>query len=325
MEVIAAYNTKTPSVSIITVNYNQLQVTCELLDSLRESDYPNYEVIVVDNNSEVNPYEHLSIYYPEAIVINSDTNDGFAGGNNLGIQSSQGDLLFFINNDAIVLPNTISMLVNIFINDKNVGAVSPKICYYPENPNTQKIIQYIGATKVNVVTGRNKILGEKEIDKNQYCHKMLTPYTHGAAMMVSRNVIAKVGMFPEEYFLYYEELDWCSQMNKAGFTLVVEPNATVFHKESLSTGTDSPFKTYFINRSRILFMRRNSTFIEFSAFILFLVFFTIPKNTITFFLKGKKGQLKAFFDAISWNFLGKKELPLYVSSRINRFSKQQNL
>ena len=290
-----------PLISIITVNFNQLTVTCEMLDSLQNLDYPNLEIIVVDNHSTTNPSKHLSQYYPNVKCIISRKNLGFAGGNNLGIAQAKGDYLFFVNNDTELTKGMLTPLLNLFAKVENLGVVCPKICYYPERDDVKDIIQYMGATPVNNYTARNAIIGEREFDEGQYQGARPTPYAHGAAMMVSKRVIDKVGMMPEDFFLYYEELDWCEQIRRAGFEIYVEPQSKIYHKESISVGKANPFKTYYLTRNRILFMRRNRTKAELALFTLFLVFVTIPKNVISYFVRGEFQHLQAFVKGVWWH------------------------
>ncbi len=297
-------------VSIITVNFNSLEVTCELLESVRKFGGKDVEVIVVDNASEDNPERHLRTHYPEVIYVRSEKNLGFAGGNNVGIKASKGDFLFFLNNDAELTEGTIEKLLKLFSTNSGIGIASPKICYHNARPGSeQDVIQYVGTTHVHPLTARNSTLGERELDNGQYQKARPTAYAHGAAMMVPREAVNKVGMMSEDFFLYYEELDWCEQIRAAGFEVWVEPNAKVYHKESYSVGKISTLKTYFINRNRLLFMRRNKTNAQWRAFCFFLFLFTVPKNSIKYLLNGDWANLKAFFKAIQWNFTEQKIRP----------------
>lgn len=296
-----------PLVSIITVNYNGLEVSCEMLDSVRRNSYSNLEIIVVDNASEKSPKNHLNKHYPEVKVIESKENLGFAGGNNLGIRKAQGDYLFFLNNDAELTDGAVESMLSVFENDPKIGVVSPKICFHngesvhKSGSPSFDILQYVGMTNVHFLTARNRTIGSLETDKNQYKNIAKTAYAHGAAMMVKREVIERVGMMPEEFFLYYEELDWCEQIRRAGYKIYVQPNAKIYHKESISVGKFSTLKTYYINRNRILFMRRNRQNWQVACFCLFLLIFTIPKNSLLYILKGDFANLKAFWRAIFWN------------------------
>ena len=290
-------------VSLITVNYNQVEYTMRLIKSIFSQDYKNLEVIVVDNASKENPENLIRTTFPEVLFIRSEENLGFAGGNNLGLGRSSGDFLFFINNDARITDGTIQKMVSLFKDTPRLGIVSPLICFDPEfNHGSEEIIQFAGATRVHPITARNRTIGRMEVNRGQFNFPYPSVYIHGAAMMISREVLDSVGPMHEDYFLYYEELDWCERIKKAGFEIYIEPRAKVYHAESVTTGKVSTLKTYYLNRNRILFIRRNYSTLSFFAFMLFLIFFTIPKNGIYWLFKGQWGQLNAFKKAIVWHF-----------------------
>ena len=186
-----------PLVSIITINYNETALTCELLKSIKQIDYPNFEVLVIDNASVYKPLI-IKDLYPNVKLILSKQNLGFAGGNNLGIEQAKGKYLFFVNNDTVLKPNCLKLLVEYMQTLPNVGAISPKICDY-EAPH---LLQYAGSRPMNFYTARNNTIGYGEADNGQYNELRKTPYAHGAAMMVSQKVIEKVGKMPEHFFLY---------------------------------------------------------------------------------------------------------------------------
>jgi GT2 family glycosyltransferase len=286
-----------PLVSVITINYNQLPYTLELLESLRHTNYPNIEVIVVDNASRENPQAALNKKFPEVKVIVSKKNLGFAGGNNLGIKAARGKYLFFLNNDTEVDKNTFRPLVNLFETRPDAGIASPKILYY----NSGNVIQYVGCSRINPYTGRNKREGFKEKDRGQFDTLRTTDLAHGAAMMVPKSVIDKVGVMPELFFLYYEELDWCESIKNHGFNIYVVPESKIYHKESMSIGKNSTLKTYYMTRNRLLFMRRHTRGMIKLSWILFFIFFSIPKNSFSFMINSETDHLKAFWRGFLWN------------------------
>ena len=120
-----------------------------------------------------------------------------------------------------------------------------------------QLIQFAGYTPLSPITMRNKAIGCGEADQGQYDTAHSTPYAHGAAMMVKKEVIEKAGQMPECYFLYYEELDWSMMIRRAGYEIWYEPACNVFHKESQTTGQNSSLRTYYITRNRLLFTQRN--------------------------------------------------------------------
>jgi GT2 family glycosyltransferase len=243
-------------VSVVTINFNQPAVTEELLLSIEKTNtYPNLEIIVVDNASKINPVPGWEIKYPAVKSIRSDVNLGFAGGNNLGIKHTTGDYIFLVNNDTEFTPGLVDGLVNILTSHEDVGIISPMIKYYSD----KDLIQYAGYTAMDYYTCRNSCIGLKQKDSGQFNHIAgPTAYCHGAAMMVKKEAIYKAGPMAENFFLYYEEVDWCEMIMKAGYTAWVNTDALIYHKESVSVGKKSKLKEYFMNRNRILFTRRNA-------------------------------------------------------------------
>jgi GT2 family glycosyltransferase len=300
-------------VSIITVNYNQADYTCALLDSIRRQDFRDVEVLVVDNASRDNPAARIAEQYPEVRFIRSEQNLGFAGGNNLAVREARGDLLFFINNDAEITEGCIARMVRFFEEKPRLGIVSPLICYYPElqTPNAElqtsnvDLIQYAGMTRVHPITARNRTIGNKELDRGQFAEPQPTAYAHGAAMMLRRSVLDEVGPMSEDFFLYYEELDWCERIRRAGWEVWVEPRARVYHKESVAVQQIGGLKTYYLNRNRVWFMRKHYGGWRLAGFYAFLLLVTVPKNVMAYFLKGEKENLAAFLKGVWWNFTRK--------------------
>jgi hypothetical protein len=211
------------------------------------------EVIVLDNASENNEAEQISNRFPFVKVIRSDKNLGFAGGNNLGIKVSTGKFIFLINNDTYFEDFNVRALIDRLNNSSDIGIVCPKIRF----AWSPKPIQFAGYTPLSNITIRNQAIGFGEEDHGQYETAHPTPYAHGAAMLIKREAIDKVGLMPECYFLYYEELDWSMMFTRAGYQIWYEPKCTVYHKESQATGQHSPLRTYYITRNRLLLIKRN--------------------------------------------------------------------
>ena len=276
--------------SIITVNYNGLKDTCELMESLPLND-ESLEVIVVDNASKEDEATVIAQQFPQVKVIRSKLNLGFAGGNNLGIQAAKGKYLFFINNDTLLKPQTSDLrpLMNRLESSEKIGMVCPKIRFSWGN----QLIQYAGYTPLSPITLRNQSIGYGEEDHGQYDTSLPTPYAHGAAMMVKREVIEKAGMMPECYFLYYEELDWSMMICRTGYEIWYEPACTIFHKESQATGQLSPLKTYYITRNRLLFAQRNIKGWTRPLSYLYLIGIVAPKDILKYFFQGRFDLCKA--------------------------------
>jgi GT2 family glycosyltransferase len=232
--------------------------------------------------------------FPNTRVLRSDKNLGFSGGNNWGIRQAKGDYIFIVNNDTEVTPTLIDDLLEPFGNDPSIGVVCPKIRFF-SNPD---VIQYAGFKPMNIFTGRTAAVGSLEKDNGQHDISGYTAGAHGCAMMVKKEVITKVGMFPENFFLYYEEWDWSYRILKAGYKIFYQSKALIFHKESMSVGKENPLKVYYLTRNRILFMRRNTKFFQFFIFICFFGLFTIPKSTFGYLVKKQFRFVKYFFKGV---------------------------
>ena len=219
---------------------------------------------------------------------------GFSGANNIGIKNSKGDYIFLLNADTIIEKNTIKQLVDVLETYPNSAAVSPKIIYHKE-----KLIQYAGTTEFSKFTLKNKHIGNKKIDNGDYDKIEKTAFNHGAAMMVKKSIIDKVGMMPEEYFLYYEELDWCNSFKRNGYDLYYNGLTKIYHKESATTGKIKGLKSYYLNRNRVLFTIRNYNGLERIITIFYLMMISFPKNLI--YNINDMTTLKSIVRAFIWN------------------------
>ncbi len=281
--------------SIITVNYNGLNDTCALIDSIPFNE--DMEVIVVDNGSIKNEASILQNRYPHITAIRSDQNLGFAGGNNLGIKTAKGKYLYLINNDTVFKDFNPQVLIKRLKSSQKIGMVCPKIRFaWDGNP-----IQFAGYTPLTPITIRNRAIGFGEEDKGQYDMPHQTPYAHGAAMMLKREVIDKAGLMPECYFLYYEELDWSMMLTRAGYEIWYDPASTIYHKESQSTGQNSPLRTYYITRNRLLLVKRNwSGFTKYLSYC-YLIVIVATRDILKYTLQGQISQTSAVLKGI-FNF-----------------------
>jgi GT2 family glycosyltransferase len=290
-------------VSIITVNFNQPAVTEALLASIfLTTTLANIEIIVVDNGSNQDPVPGWKTKYPNVVFIRSDDNLGFAGGNNLGIAQAKGDYLFFVNNDTEFTTGLVETLTNALDANENIGMVSPKIRYF-DQPN---MLQYMGYTPMNYVTARNRCIGQFETDEGQYDNlNGETGYAHGAAMMVRKQCIETAGLMAENFFLYYEELDWCDHIKKTGYQVWLITGALIYHKESVSVGKNSALKEYFMNRNRVLFIRRNAPAVSRRLFYIYYICIVAPRNVLNYIKTGHSNYIKWLLKAIWWNITEK--------------------
>ena len=285
---------KTVKTSFVTVQFKQWEVTIDLIRSIELAGIEDYEVIVVDNNSPGYNGKREISSYKNVLFIEASENHGFAKGNNVGFAAAKGTYIFMVNNDIEITATTLPFLMDTLESDHKVGAVSPKILYWED----KALIQYAGSTPVNPATIRNQHIGNKKPD-HEFIGTIETPYGHGAAMLFRRSLLKVVGGIPEEYFLYYEEVDWCTRITKAGFTIKCCREAKVYHKESISTGKDSPLKTFYLNRNRVIYAKMHLKGIALLLAFTYLYLLAFPRNSFKYLLKPAhlKASVLAFISA----------------------------
>ena len=250
--------------------------------------------MVVDNASTQDEASIISDKYPQVKVIRSNKNLGFAGGNNIGIKEAKGKYILLINNDTYFKDFNIENLINRLESSNSIGIVCPKLRFaWGNNP-----IQFAGYTPLSDITLRNKAIGFGEEDKGQYKTAHPTPYAHGAAMLIKRAAIEKIGLMPECYFLYYEEIDWSMMFTRAGYEIWYDPSCTVYHKESQTTGQNSPLRTYYITRNRLLLVKRNYKGINKYLSYIYLIGIVAPRDIMKYTLQGRFDLVNAVIKGI---------------------------
>jgi len=243
-----------PLVVIVLVNWNGKVDTLECLDSLHSLEYPNYQVVVVDNASTDGTVEHFHPDYCWVHVIEAGDNLGFVGGNNLGIDyalSILADYILLLNNDTLVSPDFLTKLVEVLESDPGVGMAGPLIYYY-KDPG----IIWSAGGEVNWKLGDSSMVGLDQVDQGQFgTQPYSVDFLTGCAMLLPVEVIQKVGKLDTRFFAYYEDTEWCIRIAKAGFTLKVVPQAKIWHKISKEARETTPRVHYYMSRNRLLFLK----------------------------------------------------------------------
>jgi GT2 family glycosyltransferase len=271
-----------PLVYIIVLTWNGKKDTLECLNSLKELVYPNYRVLVVDNASADGTAEQVRSQFPDVELIVNKDNFRFAGGNNSGIEyalSKNADYTLLLNNDTIVDKTFIDELVLTAESDSQIGMVGPKMYYYSD-PNR---IWYAGG-KIEWWKGWLSHIGVRGIDNGQYDLTKDTVFISGCCILVKREVVEKVGMLDTTYYIYGEDVDWCIRAFRAGYRLMFEPKAKIWHKLSVSTGGHlSWFKNWNKLKSQLRIMVRYAKWYNW-----FTIPFGIVINLAISFLKLRK-------------------------------------
>jgi len=247
---LRARNTTYPRVSIIVLNWNGLEDTIECLESLKKTDYPNYEVLVVDNASPGDDAEVLNAKYADYVhVIANDRNYGFSEGNNIGIRyalDKQSDYVFLLNNDTVVDPGFLSALVVVAEGENRAGILGGKIYYY-SSPNR---LQSVGG-KIHWRLGLFRDYGGHE-DVGQYDRVAERDFVYATAMLIKREVIERTGFLDSSLFFGMEDYDYCARAARAGFRVMYVPGAKVWHKQGASRRKlpDYPETWHLVNKEK---------------------------------------------------------------------------
>ncbi|MCX0371808.1 glycosyltransferase family 2 protein [Clostridium perfringens] len=245
-------------VSIILVNYNTANDVIECLKSLSSIDYKNFDVIIVDNNSkkeEVKRLENIVVKYSWAELVKSGKNGGFAFANNIGINIAKkrnSDYILLLNSDTEVKPDFLGYLVDAIERDFSKNAISVgKINYYFDK---NKIWYAGGVIDWNKYIGKH--IGENEIDNGQFNITKKVDFATGCVMLINAKLNININL-PEEYFMYYEDVDFSARIIELGYNIIYEPKSVIYHKVGASGGGEgSPFTLKWSNRGRYIFMNK---------------------------------------------------------------------
>lgn len=228
-------------VFIIIINYGTPEHTVECLESILQNNYANYQVIIVDVLNKKDSIRLLNDWIAQKKdnrfnVIPNNKNNGFSFANNIGINyalsQADCDYLWILNNDTVIEKNSLTELINCYRKESKPGFLGSKIMDY----DNRELIQNVGGT-FNKWTGYSVLIGMGEKDVGQYNNKKTKiDYVIGASMFCKADFLKTVGLMPEDYFLYYEDIDWCIAAQKAGYTNLLCTESVVYHKQGVSTG-----------------------------------------------------------------------------------------
>lgn len=288
----------TPLVSIITLNWNQASATCKLLESTDKLTYKNYEVLVCDMGSAVDPrFAILSGGYKNVRLLQPDHTKKLKG-LNAAIAEAKGDFVLLLNNNSIVSENLIEELLTPLMENSLLGASCPKVVSY-QNHN---LIHFAGYKRMNPFTGKSRIIGHKKMDDGQYNEPSIIHGIYTGAVMIRKKIVENTNIFSENFFVYFNDADISARILKKGYQIRYQPSTLVYNNEVIRYNKKSPIHTYYATRNRILSMRRNTTLFQFSLFMIVFLFLGIPVTTFKFILFGQFEHLAAFYKGIAWNF-----------------------
>jgi len=299
-----------PRVAVIVLNWNGRDDTLRCLASLRTVDYPDLDVVVVDNGSRDDSVAAIAKGFPEFDLVRLARNCGYAEGNNVGIRHAlrrQPEFVFVLNNDTEVDPTCVRKLVETAARLPEAGAFGPKTYRL----GTRSVLYSVGLD-FNWLTGHVSYVGWGELDNRRHDREREFDVINGHALFLRATTIDKVGLFDPEFFAYNEETDYCLRIARAGFRLLYVPSAIVFHKgESTTIGL---LRQYLICRNHVLCMRRNGSPPQLAAFYAYYFLMDLPRQLVGCALRGRWQHMRAVLLAVGWN-LGLRDNPFERSLR----------
>ena len=247
-----------PLVVVVVLNWNGAGMTIDCVRSIQTSRWTQQRVVVVDNGSTDGSADLIAENCPGVELLVNERNLGFAGGNNVGIHRAMetgADYILILNNDTLIDPDTVGELVAEAERRPEAGAVSPLIFF--ADPSDQ--LWFAGAD-FNPARGyAGRMLGYGERDTGRFAEVAKTDRLTGAAMLVSRRAVERTGVFDDELFFLYEDVDWSLRMREAGFLLYVVPAARVWHRVAATQGSEhSPLSIYYGTRNQLVVSRRHA-------------------------------------------------------------------
>jgi len=293
-----------PEVSVIVLNWNGKNFLKNCLDSLRKLTYSNFEIIIVDNYSTDGSQEFVKKNYPEFTLLENKKNYGFAKGNNIGFHASSGKYVLFLNNDTVITPNFLQPLVDDFVNDPKIGCVQPQIRLTEDKSLLDQMGSYISFVGFLYHYGYKKKYSEKA-----YGRKRDIFSAKGACIMFPRKLLEKIGLFDEDFFIFFEETDLCFRVWLSGHKVVYEPRSLIYHTVGGDTKASDKFK--YERRIYLIFRNTNCSYLKNfgtrNMITVYPIFLSVQICIfLLFLLQLRFNLLRAIIKAYWWNIVNFK-------------------
>ena len=251
-----ALNPKSPSIQVITVNYNGYADTIECLDSLRAQVGVNCRPLVIDNASHDGSVAHIKAAHPDVEIIETKSNLGFCGGNNVGIRHALEagyDYLFLVNNDTELEPDCLQNLLRCAESHPDAAVIAPAMYGFYDRTEPWFIGSSLDMHRgiATAFHGENAKLPDAQTPFE-------IPWSTGCAMLIPAAKMREIGGFDERYFCYYEDVDWSLRARQLGYTCVLCPSAVLYHKEGRTANKNLPKKEYYYARNVLLCFSKNT-------------------------------------------------------------------
>lgn len=326
-----------PKVTIIILNWKGWIDTIECLESLLQINYPDYNVIILDNNSHDNSIKKIKEYlegyitvkssffeyikgnkplkYSEftkeeaekrnmnlddlnlskVVIIKNDKNYGFAEGNNIGIRFAldklNSDYVMLLNNDTVVNANFLDILIKSIENNNEIGVIGPQINYYDDKDKIQTL-----GWDLNWNKGKGYPTKESPVDLIE------VDFIGGCSILFKNELIKEIGYWNSEYFAYWEDIEFCYRVKKAGYSIICNIHSKIWHKGSVSTSKITGLGIYYVTRNRFWFMKKYATKKQYIIFSLYFIFYEFWISMAYYVITNNLRELSCYYNGFKKGF-----------------------
>lgn len=246
-------------VSVVILNWNGKDHLRKCLKSFETVSYKPLEIIVVDNASADLSVGMVRKEFPKVKIIQNEKNIGYSSGNNRGIKASTGEFVFILNNDTEVTKDFLTPLALRMNQDKNIGCIQPKLLYGDKRSILNAVGSFFTSSGFLYHYGYRRNSTPK-----RYNRYMPIFSAKGAAMLLRKSALKKIGLFDEDFFIFFEETDLCHRLWIAGYTVMYEPTSIIYHYEAVDTNRqmENFRRSYLSYRNRICSYLKNLEFMN---------------------------------------------------------------
>ena len=308
-------------VSIVIVNWNGKKFLKNCLDSLRKITYNPVEIIVVDNNSTDESGTFVKKYYPKVKLIENKKNYGFAGGANIGFKHVSGSYVLFLNNDTVVTADFLEPLLADFLKDPTIGCLQSQMRVLKDKSILDVAGDFMSFTGFLYHYGYRK-----KANLEKYGRQKMIFSAKGACMIFPRSLLQKIGLFDEDFFIFFEETDLCFRVWLAGYKVLYEPKSVIYHVDGGDTSSSDKYN--YERRIYLIFRNMNCSYLKNFGTRNLLTIFPVFAITQTFMLiyyliAFRFHLVRAIFKAYWWNILNLNktlEKRRFIQSKIRKVS-----
>lgn len=298
---IFIFNMEKGLVSVVLIVRNRKEDLIKCINSIKNNTYKKVEIIVADNNSTDGSKEAVKKLFPDVILLEHKLNIGSTIAMNDCIKKSKGEFILRLDNDVIMGEDSIEKMVEVLKSDKKIGATSC-LYFYTEKPNILRGTDI----RINLFTGKTTIRNRNKKYNGEFEGKLLESFSaSGCTILSRRSIYDEIGFYDENYFLAYEDVDWCLRLRRAGYKIIIVGSAKIYHsKEGGMAEKYHPFRVYLTNHDQILFMKKHAGGRNL-IFIPYLCLFLYPAKIFIYLIKKQFECVKMYTRAVFTGLLDK--------------------